>query len=297
MQMCRAKVLKIASVMLLISRAVAAADLRTEFERIARGAGGRVGVSAVLVETGEHAAFEGSRAFFMASVVKFPVALAVLHLVDTGKLTLDQEIPVYRSDLAPGAGTMARDFRPGAAFTIRDLMSFMILASDNTACDVLMRVAGGPQAIMARVQALGIRNIRIDRTEKQLAADYRRSRARFLRDPRDTSTPDAMAALLAKFQQGETLQPASTTVLRDLMEQTTLLPNRLKGLLPPGTVVGHKTGTYGRAAINDVGIITLPGAAKHIAIAVFTNGSNNPDPVVEHAIAEIGRAAYDHWAQ
>ena len=273
------------------------ADLQKELDRIGSTAGGRVGVAAVLIESGEHVALHGDQPSFMASTVKFPVALRVLQLVDTGKLRLDQKVTVQKSDLAPGVTTLGGKFKPGAEFTIRDLVGFMILNSDNTACDVLMRLAGGPQAVMARVQALGIEGIRVERSEKQLAADYKRSRARFLKDPRDTSTPDAMVALLAKFQQGETLNPPTTVFLREMLEQSTTGANRLKGLLPPATVVAHKTGTWDEAGINDVGVITAPGGAKHIAIAVFVSGSKKEMPVVERAIAEITRAVYDHWVQ
>ena len=133
--------------------------------------------------------------------------------------------------------------------------------------------------------------------EKRVAADDGRSHAAFLKDPRDTSTPDAMAALLAKFQTGVALKPASTAMLREMMEQATTFPNRLKGLLPPGTVVAHKTGTWGSAATNDVGVITLPGGSKHIAIAVFANRSKKGQAEVERAIAEIARVVYERWAR
>lgn len=269
-------------------------DIKKELERIAGEAGGRVGVSAVLVESGEHVALHGDMAFFMASVVKFPVALNVLHLVDAGKLRLDQPIRLRPSDPSPGHSVLGGKFKPGSDITIRQLLDYMIVGSDNTACDVLLRVSGGPPAVMSRLQALGIRGIRVDRSEKQIAAAARQSMKHFLIDPRDRSTPDAMAALLAKFQQGETLTPASTALLRDLMEHTTTFA-RMQTLLPPNTVVAHKTGTWDKAAINDVGIITLPGGAKHVAIAIFTSGSRKKQETVEHAIAELARAVYNYW--
>ena len=273
----------------------AAQDLKKDLERIAATAGGRVGVSAVLIESGEHIALQGDRPFFMASVVKFPVALRVLELVDDGKLRLDQRVQVKASDRAPGVTTLDGRFKPGAMFTIRELLEFMILNSDNTACDVLFRFTGGPPATESRLLALGIQGIRVDRTEKEISAAYSASRAQFLKDSRDTATPDAMAALLAKFEHGETLKPATTALLSGMMEKATTFPNRLKGLLPPGTVVAHKTGTWREAATNDAGIITLPDGSRHIAISVFTNQTKSGVDV-EHTIAEIARAVYDHWA-
>jgi beta-lactamase class A len=276
--------------------ACAAQDVQKDLERIAAASGGRVGVSAVLIESGEHAALHGDRPFFMASVVKFPVALRVLHLVDEDKLRLDQKVQVRASDRAPGVTTLDGRFKPGALFTVRELLEFMTLNSDNTACDVLLRLYGGPPAVQSRLESMGIHGIRVDRTEKELAAAYSESRAQFLKDARDTSTPDAMAALLAKFEHGEALKPATTAFLRDLMERAATAPNRLKGLLPPGNVVAHKTGTWREAATNDAGIITLPGGAGHIAIAVFTNQAKSGVDL-ERTIAEIARAVYDHWTR
>jgi beta-lactamase class A len=273
-----------------------AQDLPKELERIAAAAGGRVGVSAVLIESGEHIALHGDQPFFMASVVKFPVALRVLELVDGDKLRLDQKIPVKASDRAPGVNTLDGRFKPDALFTVRELLEFMILNSDNTACDILFRLYGGPPGAQSRLRVLGIQGIRVDRTEKEIAAAYTVSRVQFLKELRDTSTPDAMAALLAKFERGEALKPVTTAFLRDLMERAATAPNRLKGLLPPGTVVAHKTGTWREAATNDVGIVTLPGGAGHIAIAVFSNRAK-AGVDLERTIAEIARAVYDHWAR
>src|SRR5689334_4011322 len=88
-----------------------ATELSKDLERIAGTIGGRVGVSAVLTETGEHVALHGDQRFFMASVVKFPVALRVLQLVDDGKLRLDQKVPVSPSDLAPGVSQLGGNYK------------------------------------------------------------------------------------------------------------------------------------------------------------------------------------------
>src|SRR5579872_7538592 len=133
---------------------------------------------------------------------------------------------------------------------------------------------------------VALRVLELVRTEKQIAAADSASHTRFLKDERDTASPDAMTALLAKFERGEALKPVSTELLRDLMERSATGPNRLKGQLPAGTVVAHKTGTWGDAAMNDVGIITLPGGKGHVAIAVFTNRTKaGVDP--EQTIAEM----------
>jgi beta-lactamase class A len=70
--------------------------------------------------------------------------------------------------------------------------------------------------------------------------------------------------------------------------------SRIKGMLPQGTGVAHKTGSLGGVA-NDIGFITLPGDAGHVAISVFTKASNRPEEAAEKAIAEIARTVYDYF--
>jgi len=74
---------------------------------------------------------------------------------------------------------------------------------------------------------------------------------------------------------------------------------RLKGLLPEGTIVAHKTGTSATIrgltrATNDAGIITLPNG-KHIAITVFISDSNADQTKRELTIAKISKVVFDYW--
>ena len=75
-------------------------------------------------------------------------------------------------------------------------------------------------------------------------------------------------------------------------------PKRLKGSLPPGVIVGHKTGTSGKndkgvsAAVNDIGILVLPNG-RHIAIAVLITAAAAPDEASERVIAELARLVAD----
>ena len=116
------------------------------------------------------------------------------------------------------------------------------------------------------------------------------------KDPRDTATPEALVDLLLKIWRREALSPAQSTVLLDIMAGTESGRRRLRGLLPKGTQVIHKTGTVTGIVTNDAGIITLPGSAGHVAIAVMVRESANAIPVQERAIAEIARAVYDHFS-
>ena len=117
---------------------------------------------------------------------------------------------------------------------------------------------------------------------------------------RNYSTPEAAVTLLKALFTGRTLSAASRQLLLDDMIASTPGPRRLKGRLPAGTVVAHKTGTDGTRngmtrATNDIGIITLPDG-RHVAIAVFVKDSTAGAAARESVIAEMARAAWDRWA-
>jgi len=304
--------------------------LEAEMARIAVVGGGVVGASAIHVETGRKANLRAGERFPMASTFKIPIAVELLARVDEGNERLDRLIQVEASDLHPGSGMMTDTFgipmgvgRPGVSLSVRNLLELMLLISDNSATDVLLRELGGPEAVNRRLRASGIEGIRVDRPTALLIADWvgvqglppagqwtpdlfrkkmaevtpeqrRAASGAFNADPRDTATPEAMARLLGMIHRKELHKPDSAELLLDVMRRCKTGDARLKGLLPAGTVVAHKTGTIGASA-NDVGIITLPGGAGHVAIAVFVKSSEKPAAERERAIAEIARAVHDYF--
>lgn len=294
-----------------------------EIDRISQVSGGIAGATAIHIESGRRVTLRNTDTFPMASTVKVPLAVQLLTKVDNGELRLDQMIEIHEADLHPGSGTLTDLFNKGGlALSIRNLMELMLLISDNSATDVLLRLAGGGDAVTARMKALGINGIQVSRPTLGLISDAigvpdaqggphtidgyttrskavtpeerASARARFEADPRDTSTPDGMAALLVKLYKGELLKPASTTLLLDIMDRCRTGNARLKGLLPADIKVAHKTGSILGTA-NDVGILTLPDNAGHVAIAVFVKNSTKSEADKDRGIAEIARSVYDYF--
>jgi beta-lactamase class A len=107
-----------------------------------------------------------------------------------------------------------------------------------------------------------------------------------------------MVAFLAKIARREVgLSPASAALLEDILLRVTTGQQRIKGALPPGTPVAHKTGmsdTRGGKtdATNDVGLISLPNGHR-VAVAVFVRGSPADIATRERTIARLARLAYD----
>jgi beta-lactamase class A len=297
--------------------------LEREVARLAEAAGGPVGVAAIHLETGRRISLRGSERFPMASTYKVPIAVQLLARVDAGELSLDQMITLRPRDLHPGSGTLGDLFvRPGLALSLHNLLELMLLISDNSATDRVLEAAGGPAAVTARMRALGIDGIDVDRPTVNLIADYlglplppesewtpeffasfgdalsteerQAAQKRFDADPRDTSTPDAMADLLARIARRALHRPLTAATLLDIMARCQTGEARIKGLLPAGTTVAHKTGTIG-GSTNDVGIVTLPQGAGHVALAVFMRSSPKEAAVRERTIAEIARAVHDFF--
>ncbi|HEX7998107.1 MAG TPA: class A beta-lactamase, subclass A2 [Pyrinomonadaceae bacterium] len=268
--------------------------LREQMEQIATGAGGRVGAAVLLIETGETVALNGEQRFPMQSVYKLPIAMAVLRQVDEGVLRLEQKVRVEKEDLV-GARLHSplRDGYPrGTELSLENLLRFAISQSDGTASDVLMRLAGGPDVVMKYLHELGVNGLVVVNTEKELGQDQSLQYQNW-------AAPESVLVLLRALQEGRGLSAESRALLLRLMTETPTGPKRLKGRLPAGTVVAHKTGTSGTvegltAATNDVGLLTLPDG-RHLAVAVFVSDSRAGESVREDVIAQIARAAWD-WS-
>ena len=267
--------------------------LAPELERIAKESGGTLGAAVRVVETGETVAWNGDGHFPMQSVYKAPIAMAVLHEVDAGKLALDAPIRVEAADLVPaGMHSPLRDAHPrgGVAVPLRELLRLSVEESDGTASDVLLRVLGGKAKAQAYLSGLGVEGIRVETTEAEMGRDYA---AQY----RSWASPVGAVEWLAALQRSQDLTPASRALLLGWMTTTKTFPTRLKGRLPTGTPVAHKTGSSGSregvaAATNDIGIVTLPDG-RHLAVAVFLRDSKADAAARDATIAKVARAAWD----
>ena len=271
--------------------------LQTEFEQIADSIKGDLGVSALRIETGESISFNGNKKFPMQSVYKFPIAMVMLHQIDAGYFSLDDTIKIDESEYIPKAGhSPIRDkYQNGASLTIKDVLEYNVSESDGTACDVLLRLLGGTDKVQESIRDLGVKQIAISTTEMvQVANDTIQYQ--------NWTTPEAMNKLLQIFYNGGYLSESSQALLLQYMSiSNEYFDKRIKGLLPPGTEVAHKTGTAGTydgltRATNDVGIITLPDGS-HLAISVFVANSYDSQWKRQMTIAKAAIAAYNYWTK
>jgi beta-lactamase class A len=265
---------------------VSDAELVARLKAICERAGGRCGVALMHVESGGSTSVGGDTRLPLYSVFKLPLAVAVLKEVEEGRLQLEQKIRVEPEEAAPGVKTNSDLWQKASDRTLRELLEFSIVRSDNTSSDKMLELVGGPDAVTRRMRALGLQNIEVRATVKE-----------FLKSPDahpNTATPGDLARLLVLLQKGEVLAPPQLEVLLGLMGRAVTGGRRLRAGPPAGTPVADKTGT-GPSTTNDVGIITLPGDRGHLALAVLLDGSKLPAEKQEDLIAEVARTAYDAY--
>src|SRR5687768_13968106 len=132
--------------------------LQTELAKIVEAAKGRVGVGAVLLETGDTAYVDRGGHYPMQSVYKLPIAMAVLKMVDGGKVKIDQDVSITPDDFVrQGFHSPIRNANPqGIVLPVSEILRFSISESDGTASDVLLDLAGGPQAVTAYLTGIGV---------------------------------------------------------------------------------------------------------------------------------------------
>jgi beta-lactamase class A len=239
-----------------------------------------------------------------------------------GKLTLDDRIEILPSDLHVGSGAMIALFDPpGVQLSIRNIINMMMRISDNSAADILLNRVG-PANVTARMKILGLESIRVDRTTQEMildqsGLDYSRygalpvrevrkmldaidsrtaseANAEFNKGDRDTAKPSEMNQILEKLFRGEIVDRATSDEIIEILKECQTGPARIPGLLPPGTVVAHKTGTIS-GSTNDMGIVFLPYNAGHLAITVLMKEARASTAERERVIAEIARYAYDYF--
>ena len=263
--------------------AAAAADgLAAEFARIERRSGGRLGVAVLDTGSGARAGHRDAERFPMCSTFKTLAGSAVLARVDAGLESLDRRVRFGRDDLVTySPATEAR--AGGEGMTVAELCEAAITISDNTAANLLLASLGGPAGLTAHARALGDGVTRLDRDEPTLneAAPG---------DPRDTTTPAAMASDLRALVLGEALSAPSRARLAAWLLGSRTNAAKLRAGVPATWRVGSKTGSGGRGTSNDAGVLWPPGRPPLVVCAYLTE-TQAPPVERDAANAAVARAA------
>lgn len=281
---------------LLVSSAFAQAPLQQRIQTIAAESDGKVSVACALPGSTLNCDVNPHAHPPMQSVFKLPMALTALHMVEQGKLSLDQSIRFLASDrILPQTWSPLQDKYPQAEVDVplRELLRLAVVESDNAAADMVLRTIGGPSVVDDYIRAIGVNGFHLQDDEHALHRDV-------TIQYRNWFEPAGAVQLLRRISDNSPLKPEHTALLLGWMKDCTTGARRIKGQLLAGTVVMHRTGgaaNNGMAyATNDIGLITLPDG-RRLAIAVFITDSRSSDVVRDSIIARIARAAYDEAAK
>lgn len=270
--------------------------LRRNIESATTGKNVKVGVAILGPSGSDTLSINGSDRFPMQSVFKFHIALAILAEVDKGVLALDQMITIREDELLPGIYSPIRDKYPkGTTMPLAEVIEYTVSKSDNVGCDLLIRMLGGPMVVEAYFHQRGFNQLSIKINEEVMQSNWDQQYLNW-------TTPLEANAVLKSFYENSSqhLSPTSHAFIWDVMRGTETGKGRLKGLLPEGTTVAHKTGWSGTnadgltAAVNNIGVVTLPDG-RHFYISVFVTNSREDFATNERIIAEIARAAWDYF--
>ena len=147
------------------------AALTARIEQIVRRSPGDAGVALVHVESGARLSIHGDQRFPMASVYKLPIAIEALAQVAEGNLELSRAVTLGPNDIRSCCTLSRRYPRGGVTLTLRDLIELMMIESDNSAVDAVLKMVGGPAVVERRLRAEGFKDININRYDAQISLE------------------------------------------------------------------------------------------------------------------------------
>lgn len=296
--------------------------IRDRVDELGKAFDGRVGIAVKSVDDGWETGWREEELFPQQSVSKLWVAITALDKVDKGRISLDDRVSLGKSDLTLFHQPIRSKVLSGGYTTsLENLLELAITTSDNTANDRLMRAVGGAKAVRETIAAKNLGAVRFYDGERALQSkiaglvwsqDYsigsaffeardalpmsvrRASFNRYIADPYDGASPEAIVDALARLKRGDLLSATSTVQLLKIMGNTRTGPNRLKGGLAPGWSLCHKTGTGQvlggvQAGYNDIGILTAPDG-KSYSVAVLIKKTSTPLPTRMALMQNVVRA-------
>ena len=269
--------------------------LQRDIERTTRSVNATWGIYVKSLETGEEIALNADRQMETMSTIKIPLMVEVLEQVKAGKFSLADKYTLAKADIQPGTGTLQR-LDPGATMTVKDLLTMMIIVSDNTATEVLYRMVGGTDPVNRRMESLGLKQTRAMnppsvwfpalRAAPSTEAFYREGKTPF-----GLSTAREMGRLLEMMERGTLVDKPSSDLMLQIMRgqvYRTRIPRYLTGYRVP-----HKTGDFLPYVGDDVGVLEAQG--RTIILSVYTGNHFGSGEALEDAIGRVAKSVGDYF--
>lgn len=276
-------------------------ELRLAIERITKSINATWGIYLKALDTNEEILINADAVMDTMSVIKIPLMIEVFEQAKAGRLRLDDRYTITAADKRPGTGTLQL-MDPGAVVTIKDLVTYMIIVSDNTATDILYRLVGGPAAVTARMRSYGLTTTAVTADAAAWFAQFK-GRGMGGADEADAayrertwfaqSTPREIATLLERMALGTVVDAQASATMIGIMRWQQF-SSRIPRYLANRGSVPHKTGDYPPYIQNDVGMFELP-TGRRVVLSVFTADHFGETYLLEEAIGRIADRVTAHF--
>lgn len=296
-------------------------SLESDIRTITENSGAEMAVSALHLESGHRTDVDADRIYPLCSVLKIPVLVEAFRQIEAGRFTLDDRWQLTTAEKNLPSGILVF-FDDGLTPTVKDLLTLMMIISDNTATDMVMNRLG-KGSVTDAMHGLGLTDIHVPLTIRELFDDLlpssdptqdmlalanaprnRSGRCYSLGPDNDVGTPAALTELLSRIWRGEIVSRAACDAMLEILLKQQL-NDRLPRFLPPATPCAHKTGTL-PGIRNDSGII-YASENPHVAVTVFSRWDDEAvadDPIarsekpiaIDAAFGRIGRLLFDSYS-
>jgi beta-lactamase class A len=269
--------------------------LKANIDRVTKSLNAKWGIYMKCLETGEEIAINADDQMDTMSVIKIPLMVEAYRQIEAGKFALTDRVTLTDDAKRPGTGVI-RSLDAGLNLTIKDLLTLMIIVSDNTATDYMYDKVGGPKAVNALMDTYGYKTIRATETAKVWFDAIARepNRDKFHSEgkyPFGLSSPREMGKLLEKIKKGEAVSKSASDQMLQIMRgqvYATRMPKYVTGFRVP-----HKTGDFLPYIGNDVGI--LESRDRNIVLCVFTAHHFGVGTYLEDAIGRVAELVANYY--
>jgi beta-lactamase class A len=270
--------------------------LEANILRVTRSLNATWGIYIKCLETGEEIALNADQQMDTMSVIKIPLMVEAFRQIEEGKFALTDRITLTDAMKRPGTGVI-RSLDAGAVLTIKDMLTLMIIVSDNTATDVMYGKVGGIDAVNKLMESYGLKSIRATGTAdtwfKAIAASSNRDQFHLdAKTPFGLSSPREIGKLLEKIEKGEAVSKKASEQMLQIMRgqvYSSRLPKYVTGFRVP-----HKTGDFLPYIGNDVGILESRG--RNVVVSVFTARHFGLGPQLEDTIGRVAELVANYFA-
>lgn len=268
----------------------------------------------------------GESPFPLGGLAALPIAATVLSLVDEHKLALTEKLTVRRADLAPPPSLIDQSWRAkpdsfAMNITTQDLLTLALQYGDQTASDALLLRVGGPGVVTAWLHDKGLTGLRVDRYAREIGVQMsglgpfrpewraaplfqqalrdvpvtarQKAMEAYVAEPKDTTSAQALLALLYRVSTNDLLSKASADLMFRLMAPALGAVGPLGVAWPAGAGWAHKSADprsdLGYTPIQgDAGLLTLKDG-RRFGITALMAGSTASETQRAQLFADTAR--------